>query len=135
MRHRGNCGILKACLSVMDRCADIYKEQISMTRYLYLAALVLSLAGAGMGQADNSKPKYEVYAIRYATLLDFPVEALVKGADPSRKIDLAMTVWLVRGAGSNILVDSGFDHERFFKGWKLKGFVKPSEAVTDAGVK
>jgi glyoxylase-like metal-dependent hydrolase (beta-lactamase superfamily II) len=106
-----------------------------MSRYLYLLAIVLSLAGAGMGQADTTKPKYEVYAIRYATLLDFPVEALVKGADPSRKIDLAMTVWLIRGNGKNILVDSGFHHERFFKDWKLKDYVKPSEAVTDAGLK
>ncbi len=106
-----------------------------MTRFLYLVALVFSLAGAGMAQADASKPTYEIYAIRYATLLDFPVEALVKGADPSRKIDLAMTVWLIRGNGRNILVDSGFYHERFFKDWKLKGFVRPSEAVSDAGVK
>jgi len=106
-----------------------------MSRYLSLLAIVLSLAGAGMGQADTTKPKYEVYAIRYATLLDFPVEALVKGADPSRKIDLAMTVWLIRGNGKNILVDSGFHHERFFKDWKLKDYVKPSEAVTDAGVR
>lgn len=106
-----------------------------MNRYPHLAGIVLLLAAAAMGQTDVSKPKYEVYAIRYAILPDFPVEALVKGADPSRKIDLAMTVWLVRGNGRNILVDSGFHHERFFKDWKLKGYIKPSEALLEAGVK
>ena len=40
--------------------------------------------------------------------------SLVAGADPSRKLDIAMMVWLVRGNGRNILVDSGFYHEQFF---------------------
>ena len=87
------------------------------------------LAGA------QSKPAYEIYAIRYATISDFPVAELVKGADPSRKLDIAMMVWLVRGNGRNILVDSGFYHERFFKDWQVKDFIKPSDALARIGVK
>jgi len=101
-----------------------------IARFITLLAV---LGAAAFGQAP-AEPVYEVYAIRYATLPDFPVSALVKDADPSRKIDLAMTVWLVKGNGRNILVDSGFYHERFFKDWKLKDFVKPSEALIQAGV-
>src|SRR6476660_7380556 len=52
-------------------------------------------------------PVYEVYAIRYASIPDFPINALVAGADPQRKLSIAMTVWLIRGNGRNILVDSG----------------------------
>ncbi len=85
-------------------------------------------------QAD-SHPQYQVFAIRYASIPDFPVNALVSGADPARKLSIAMTVWLIRGNGRNILVDSGFYRSQFFKQWKVDGFIKPSDAVAQAGVK
>ena len=83
----------------------------------------------------QSKPTYEVFAIRYATLPDFPVAELVAGADPARKLDIAMMIWLVRGNGRNILVDSGFYHDRFFTEWKVNNFVKPSDALKPLGLK
>jgi glyoxylase-like metal-dependent hydrolase (beta-lactamase superfamily II) len=98
-----------------------------LTRLTWLAAL----AGALMAQP---KPQYEVYAIRYATIPDFAVSGLVAGADPARKMDIAMMVWLLRGNGKNILVDSGFYREQFFKQWKVTEFVKPSDAVKRAGL-
>lgn len=106
-----------------------------MPRFRALALLIViaALLGAACGQAE--KPVYEVYAIRYAELPDFPVAGLVKGADPARKMDIAMVVWLVKGNGRNILVDSGFYRDQFFKQWKVKDFIKPSEAVAQAGVK
>src|SRR5215475_7640456 len=70
-------------------------------------------------------PVYEVFAVRYASIPDFPVSALVTGADRERKLSIAMTVWLVRGNGRNILVDSGFYRPQFFKNWKVEGFLKP----------
>ena len=85
--------------------------------------------------AAQSKPNYEIYAIRYATLPDFPVEDLVVGAEPGRKLDIAMMIWLVQGNGRNILVDSGFYHERFFKDWQVKDFTKPSDALKRVGLK
>ena len=71
------------------------------------AVPALSIAFA-IGLPAQPKPEYEVYAIRYATIPDFAVSGLVAGADPSRKLNIAMMVWLVRGAGKNVLVDSGF---------------------------
>jgi glyoxylase-like metal-dependent hydrolase (beta-lactamase superfamily II) len=85
--------------------------------------------------AAQTKPAYEVYAIRYATLPDFPVAELVAGADPGRKLDIAMMVWLVRGNGHNILVDCGFYHDHFFKEWKVSDFIKPSETLKPLGLK
>jgi glyoxylase-like metal-dependent hydrolase (beta-lactamase superfamily II) len=82
----------------------------------------------------QTKPQYEVYAIRYAILPDFSVSSLVAGADASRKLDITMMVWLVRGGGKNILVDSGFYRDQFFKSRKVADFVKPSDAVRRAGV-
>jgi glyoxylase-like metal-dependent hydrolase (beta-lactamase superfamily II) len=96
---------------------------------VYLSALAIA------GAQTEKKPQYEVYAVRYATIPDFPAAALIKGADPARKLDIAMTVWLVRGNGRNILVDSGFYRQQFFKQWKVNDFVKPSEALAPLGVK
>ena len=95
-------------------------------------ALFAALA-AGLGA--QTKPEYEVYAIRYATIPQFAVSGLVAGADAARKMDIAMMVWLVRGGGKNILVDAGFYRDQFFKQWTVKDFEKPSDAVRRAGVK
>ena len=84
--------------------------------------------------AAQPKPQYEIYAIRYATIPDFAVSGLVAGADRARKLDIAMMVWLVRGGGRNILVDSGFYRDQFFKQWHVTEFAKPSDAVKRAGV-
>jgi glyoxylase-like metal-dependent hydrolase (beta-lactamase superfamily II) len=97
--------------------------------------LLLIIIGISVASAAQSKPTYEVYAIRYATIANFPVSGLVSGADPSRKLDIAMMIWLVRGNGRNILVDSGFYHERFFPDWKPKDFIKPSDAIQPLGLK
>ncbi len=99
-----------------------------------LIGLALLLAAA-LSAVAQSKPNYEIYAIRYATIPDFPVSELVAGAEPERKLDIAMMIWLVRGNGRNILVDSGFYHERFFKDWQIKDFTKPSETHKRVGLK
>jgi glyoxylase-like metal-dependent hydrolase (beta-lactamase superfamily II) len=46
-----------------------------------------------------------------------------------------MMVWLVRGNGRNILVDSGFYHDRFFKEWHVSDFTRPSDALKPLGLK
>jgi glyoxylase-like metal-dependent hydrolase (beta-lactamase superfamily II) len=100
----------------------------------WLAAACLAITAVASSQTAQ-KPQYEVYAVRYATIADFPVAALIKGADASRKLDIAMTVWLVRGNGRIILVDSGFYREQFLTRWKPRDFAKPSDALGDLGVK
>jgi len=84
--------------------------------------------------AAASSPVYEVFAIRYASIPDFPVNALIAGADPQRKFSIAMTIWLIRGNGRVVLVDSGFYRPQFFKQFKVDGFIKPSDAVAQSGI-
>src|SRR3954468_8261767 len=88
----------------------------------------------GPSSPTAAAPVYEVFAIRYASVPDFPVNALIAGADPQRKLSIAMTVWLVRGNGRNILVDSGFYRPQFFQQFTVDGFIKPSEAVGQPGI-
>ena len=93
-----------------------------------LAALMLAAALA-------APPQYEVYAVQYGVIPDFPVSGLVAGAAADRKLDISMMVWLVRGGGRTILVDSGFYRPQFFKSWTVREYARPDEAVASAGVK
>ncbi len=82
-----------------------------------------------------AQPKYEVFAIRYGTLKDFKMSGLVAGADPARRMDIALLFWLVKGEGRNILVDCGFYRDQFMKQWKPADYEKPSVAIERAGLK
>jgi glyoxylase-like metal-dependent hydrolase (beta-lactamase superfamily II) len=102
--------------------------------------LAISAALAGIALASStshaqSAPTYEVYAIRYATVLNFPVRGLIAGADTTRRMDIAMSVWLLRGNGRNVLVDAGFYRDKFVQRWKPTDFIEPAEAVRRAGVR
>lgn len=98
------------------------------------ASFLLALLFAAVGFSYSQTPQYRVYAIRYATLPDFPVSELVKGAAPDRKTDIAMTIWLIRGNGRNILLDSGFYRPQFFKDWTVTDYLKPSETLAPLGL-
>lgn len=97
-----------------------------------LFLVLLLVASPLTAQTPN---RWEVSAVRYATIRGFPTSALVAGADTSRRSDIAMMVWLLRGNGRNVLVDAGFHHEKFITQWKPADFVTPAEAVAEAGVK
>ncbi len=78
---------------------------------------------------------WQAFAIRYATVPAFRVSGLIAGADTSRRSDIAMTVWLLRGSnGRNVLVDAGFKRADLIARWKPTNFVRPDSAVALAGV-
>lgn len=82
-----------------------------------------------------AQPAYQVYAVRYAVLPSFPVASLVAGADTSRRVDVAMMVWLLRGSdGRQALVDAGFYRQKFVERWQPRGYVRPSDALAAFGV-
>jgi glyoxylase-like metal-dependent hydrolase (beta-lactamase superfamily II) len=99
-----------------------------------IAALTATLSASATGHAQTT-PAYEVYAIRYATVPSFPVRGLIAGADTSRRMDIAMSVWLLRSNQRNVLVDAGFYRDKFVTRWKPANFVQPSDAVRSAGVR
>ena len=99
-----------------------------------VATLTAILCASATSHAQTA-PTYEVFAIRYATVPSFPVRALIAGVDTSRRMDIAMSVWLLRGNRRNVLVDAGFYRDKFVTRWKPVDFVLPSEAVKRAGVR
>src|SRR5713101_9542835 len=97
-------------------------------RLLLAAAFSTFLVG-------NSTPEYSIQAIRYADSADVPVAELVMGAPKDEKVDIAMVIWLVRGGGRNILFDTGFHREKWFKNFPMTDYMRPDDAVKLAGVK
>jgi glyoxylase-like metal-dependent hydrolase (beta-lactamase superfamily II) len=88
-----------------------------------------------LAQAQAAKPQYEVFAVHYATMKDFPVSGLVRGADPTRKMDVCAMFWVIKGEGRTILFDAGFYRDQFMKQWHPSDYQKPSEAVARLGLK
>jgi glyoxylase-like metal-dependent hydrolase (beta-lactamase superfamily II) len=62
------------------------------------------------------------------------VAALVADADTTRRLDIAMMVWVLRGSGRTVLVDAGFHREKFVSQWKPADFVTPAVALAEAGI-
>ena len=117
---------------------------MSYRRHLLLsiACLVAAIDCAGRGSPgtdDASKnegtPTYEVHALRYGTLSQFAVAGLIAGADPARRMDIALMVWLIRGGGRTALMDAGFYREKFMTRWKPVDYVRPSAAVERLGIR
>jgi len=85
--------------------------------------------------ARAQAPTHEIYAARFATLANFPLSSLVAGADRSRRMDIAMMVWVLKGAdGRAALVDSGFHREQYFRQFAVKDYVPPPEALAPLGI-
>ena len=87
----------------------------------------------------GAAPMYEVNALRYGTLAQFAVAGLIAGADPARRMDIALMVWMIRapnGAGGRtVLMDAGFYRDKFMTRWKPVDYVRPSVAVERLGIR
>ena len=97
---------------------------------LLMFAFVLSVV-----HPTSSSPEYSIQAIRYADSPGDSVSELVMGAPKEEKLDTIYAFWLIRGGGRNILFDSGFHRERWFKEWTIVNYLRPDEAVKLVGVK
>lgn len=103
-----------------------------MLRFCIAGAILLCVALA----AAQDATRYEVYAVRFGTIPQFRVSGLVAGADASRRLDIPVMVWLLKGSnGRRVLVDSGFHQQKFVDQWKVRAFRSPAMAVAAAGVK
>jgi len=104
-----------------------------MKTVLRLAILSAVVAAASVvapraqtGTAANAR--YEVYAVRFASV-SYPVASLVRGAERGRNIDIAFTVWVMRGGGRVVMLDAGSYRQKFITQWKPQNFVTPRDAV------
>jgi len=99
-------------------------------KHLVLTLLLALAAQTAMAQT----PEYSIQTIRYADSPGDAVADMVMGAPKDETIDSVYAIWLIRGGGRNILLDSGFHRGRWFKLWTVKDYLRPDEAVRLAGV-
>ena len=102
--------------------------------------MTLRILAAGLAavltSASQPAPTYEAFAVRFGTIPAFQVSGLVAGADPSRRLDIPVMIWLLKGNnGRIVLVDSGFHRQALVDRWKVRDFQRPSDALAAAGVK
>ena len=112
-----------------------------MRSLLLAAALIAAPAPpappAATRVATPTPPQYQVYAVRYATVPNFPLRSLIAGAPRADRTDLAMMVWVIRDpspGGRVILFDAGFYREKFMTQWKPRDYVRPDSALAPLGV-
>lgn len=107
-----------------------------MRKLLLIFSLLVMVILPVSAEAQNGPgATYEVYALSYGVYPNFPVSALLAGADKDRKIDLQMMIWLVKGPGKrNMLVDTGCYHENVVKGKGITNLIKASEAIAKLGL-
>ena len=75
-----------------------------------LAFLLLTFA---FSRLHAESDKYEVYAVRFATLGNFPVSSLIAGADHARRMDIAMMIWVLKSVNGRVaIVDTGFHRDQ-----------------------
>jgi glyoxylase-like metal-dependent hydrolase (beta-lactamase superfamily II) len=117
-------------------------QTVGMRRRFFASAIILlGLAFGGSASALHPSsleaqvaPTWEVYAIRYATVPQFRVAGLIAGADTSRRLDIAMTVWLLKSSsGRSVLLDAGFKRADLIARWKPTNYMRPDSAVARAG--
>ena len=92
------------------------------------------LAGSPwLSSGGSSSEQYSIQAIRYGSAED-DVAGLVVGA-PKERINIALVIWLIRGGGHSILLDSGYYRDTFLKQFPSTDYIRPDEAVTLAGIR
>jgi len=106
-----------------------------LTGLIGLMVLVLSAIAARSTVVRAEADKYEVYAVRFATIANFPVSSLVAGVDRSRRMDIAMMIWVLKGSDGRVaIVDSGFHRDQYFRQFTVKDYVKPPDALAPLGI-
>lgn len=118
--------------------------QCGVARLLLGMTLAVAASACGGARRATDEPgtatrvapsaSYDVFAVRYGTLPRYRVSGLIAGADSSRRLDLAMMVWLIRGNGRNVLLDAGFHRQALIDRYKPTEYVTPAQAVARAGV-
>jgi len=102
-----------------------------MKQPAWVAQILLALFSVLLAKA--AAPEYSIQAIRYANSPGDSVADLVMGAPKDERIDTVYVIWLIRGGGRNILLDSGSHLQKWFK-YGMTDYLRPDEAVKLAGV-
>jgi glyoxylase-like metal-dependent hydrolase (beta-lactamase superfamily II) len=76
-------------------------------RLLRITSLALTLGLAPLAAAAEEAPAYEVYALKYAMLKDYPTDAVLFGTDRGKVMDVPFAYAYIKGPGVSMVFDTG----------------------------
>lgn len=127
-----------ASASITGLCRSWTDRRPQVPNGFLALALVVAFGACAPVRPESSStavPRYQVFAVRFATLSRFRLRGLISGADSSRRIDAPVMVWALRDpTGRTILFDTGFHRQKFIDQWKPANFVTPDVALRRAGI-
>jgi glyoxylase-like metal-dependent hydrolase (beta-lactamase superfamily II) len=88
----------------------------------------------------SAQEKYEVYALRFASMgHPSPLSDWAEGAPKKDSINIDFMVWLIRGKGRNILVDAGFRRDLISSPdaleFAITNYTRPDSVLSKLGLK
>jgi glyoxylase-like metal-dependent hydrolase (beta-lactamase superfamily II) len=86
----------------------------------------------GTAQAESAA-RYRIDAIRYGRSRVTEDKVFADGSR-GRKRDFAWLLWLVRGNGRTVLVDTGFEDPARAQAWHISDFVRPTRRLQQLGI-
>jgi glyoxylase-like metal-dependent hydrolase (beta-lactamase superfamily II) len=94
-----------------------------------MAVLLVALLVGASAPREVQAQRYDVFAVRYGTIEDFPLRGLLPDAPEGETLDIAMAFWVIRGEGRVVLVDSGFFRESWLERYTFRDYRRPEEAI------
>ena len=87
--------------------------------------------------AQAQTARYDVYAIRFASATHpFPISDWADKGPKTDSVSIDFMVWLVKGAGKNILVDAGFLKDiPEGKDFEIVNYTRPDSALAKVTLK
>src|ERR1700679_1411955 len=97
-----------------------------MKKICLLLQMLVTIYGA---QAQSAR--YTVYAIKFASVAHrFPISDWADKGPKTDSVSIDFMVWLVKGAGKNILVDAGFLKDiPEGKDFEVVNYIRPDSAL------
>src|SRR5262249_15528541 len=99
-----------------------------------LALLAMTMVPAQPARAQSAAaPDYSIEAIRIATWNDYAASTALMGAPKGENVQIVIVMWLLRGGGRTILVDTGYHTIKDFISRAVE-YLPPDQAIREAGV-
>ncbi len=99
-----------------------------------LRTLAVALVPTAVIAPSATAQDYEILAVRYGTVEQFPLRGLLPDAPRGEELEIVMAFWVVRSTDRVVLFDSGFFREPWLERFDVRSFVPPDRALARAGI-
>ncbi|HWP48875.1 MAG TPA: N-acyl homoserine lactonase family protein [Candidatus Limnocylindrales bacterium] len=103
---------------------------------LILAILAISFVfSTGKASAAESAKFDKLYCVNFATLANYPLDALLFGVGRGEKVNVPFQLCLAKSGNTVVALDSGFTNMEIGQKWGAKDYVDYKTAFAKTGIK